>query len=133
MIKGIGGSGRYMTVSGGMTNVPYINMSSGSMGNPMQGMMRVSGSDVQVFDGTSWLNMGSSFANVGLTSEAETLLDWARDQRSAQQLYESMAKDHPAVKIALENLEKAKQQLRVTAELSKQREYSESEQVQASP
>jgi hypothetical protein len=125
MIKGINGGGRYITVTGGSASIPYINMSA----NPMQGMIRLNGSDMQAFDGTSWINLGSSYSTVGLTSEAESLLDWAREQRNAQLHYESMAEDHPAVKIALDNLEKAKQQLRVTAELSKQRENNEHAEV----
>ena len=77
MIKGLLGT-QGITVSGGDTSVPYINQNTI---NPMTGMVRVWGSDMQVFDGTSWLNMNSSYATVSLDQETQDLLMWARAQR----------------------------------------------------
>jgi hypothetical protein len=76
---------------------------------------------MEVFDGSSWvmLNMGS--ASVGLSPEAESLLDWARDKRNEELMWQSLANDNKAVKIALDNLEQARQQLDITAKLA--REY----------
>jgi hypothetical protein len=111
-----------LIVTGGNTSLPYVNSNPS---NPMQGMMRINGTDIQVFDGNSWMNLIPSYATVGLDQETQDLLHWARDQRNAQMLYKSMSTDNPAVKIALENLEKAKQQLHVTVELSKNYELAE--------
>ena len=52
MIKGLQSSGS-IVVHGGNTSVPYVNQNTN---NPITGMMRVWGNDMQVFDGTSWLN-----------------------------------------------------------------------------
>jgi hypothetical protein len=62
-----------------------------------------------------------SSPTVGLNSEAESLLDWARKKRDEELAWQSLANDCEAVKIALTNLEKAKQQLDITAKLA--REY----------
>lgn len=114
-------TGRYMQVSGGSTST-YINNYSGSQG---VGNMRYNTSSqrMEVFDGNNWtqLNMGS--VSVGLNSEAESLLDWARKKRDEELAWESLAKENQAVKIALENLNKAKEQLEVTAKLA--REYEQ--------
>lgn len=127
MIKGITQSGKYVTVSGGMPSNPYISPGSAGVGmvryNPNMNVMEVN-------DGVSWKEIGNSFASVGLTSEAESLLDWARDQRNKQWEYESMAKDHPAVQNALASLERAKEQLDLVYKLSK--DY-ENEGVATSP
>jgi hypothetical protein len=125
MIKGIMGT-KGINVLGGNTSVPYVNMGSGSMGNPMQGMMRIYGSDMQVFDGSSWINLSASYATVELDAETQTLLQWIRDKRKEEAEIESLSNDHPAVRIAKENLNKVKvemaraeQQLKATVILSK--------------
>jgi hypothetical protein len=117
MIKGLQGiSG--VTVSGGNTTVPYVTANTG---NPMQGMMRVWGSDMQVFDGSMWHNLSTSYATVGLDQDTLDVVHWARKKRDEEMMWQSLAKDNKAVKIALENLEQARQQLDITAKLS--REY----------
>jgi len=96
-------SGRYTLVSGGQTSVPYVNMSdSGTNSNPMQGMVRLNGSDMQVFDGSNWINMGSSFASVGLNPEAESLLDWAKEKRQEEMDLKIRMEKHPGLKSAYE-------------------------------
>jgi hypothetical protein len=71
MIKGISQGGRYITVSGGIPNNPYI-----SPGSQSAGMMRYNTNmnNVEVYDGQSWKEI-SSFASISMTPEAETLLD----------------------------------------------------------
>ena len=117
MIKGLQGiSG--ITVSGGNTSVPYVNQNTN---NPITGMMRVWGSDIQVFDGTTWITMNTSYASVGLDQEVLDLVQWARKKRDEELKWQSLANENKAVKIALDNLEQARQQLDITAKLA--REY----------
>jgi hypothetical protein len=118
MINGITQSGRYVTVSYGNNNLPYVPSNSN---NPIQGMIRVNNQDMQVFDGSSWITITQSYGTVGLTGEAESLLDWARKKRDEEMAWESLAKENQAVKIALDNLEQARRQLDITAKLA--REY----------
>jgi hypothetical protein len=118
MINGITQSGRYVTVLQGNNSLPYVPSNSN---NPIQGMIRVSNQDMQVFDGSSWITLTSSYSTVGLTGEAESLLDWARKKRDEEMAWESLAKDNQAVKIALNNLEQARRQVDITAKLA--REY----------
>lgn len=103
MIKGIMQNGRYVLVTGGQTSVPYVNMSYNmNNSNPMQGMIRLNGSDMQVFDGSNWVNMGSSFASVGLNPEAESLLDWAKEKRNEEIDLKARMEKHPGLKDAYE-------------------------------
>lgn len=106
MIKGLQG-GQFVNVSGGNTSVPYVNMNSGSMGNPMQGMMRINGSDMQVFDGNSWVTMSTSYATVELTGDAQALLHWAREQRDKQAQRERRIRNNPALQKAYEAIQRA--------------------------
>jgi hypothetical protein len=119
MIGGISTHGKYMYVNGGSGST-YVNGFSGAQG---VGNMRFNTSmqRIEVYDGNNWIQLNTSIAAVGLNPEAESLLDWARQKRDEELAWESLAKDNQAVKIALENLNKARQQLDVTAKLA--REY----------
>ena len=104
MIGNIYPTGRYVQISGGTAST-YVNGNSGLQG---VGNMR--------------------------NGEAESLLDWAREKRNEELAWESLAKDNQAVKIALDNLENAKQQLKITATLARDTsDFGEMAEVQASP
>ena len=117
MIKGITQTGRYITVTNGNAST-YVNSYSGQQG---VGNMRYNTSNqcMEVFDGTSWVVLNMAHTSVGLNGEAESLLDWARQKRDEELAWQSLANENQAVKIALENLEQAKQQLNITAKLAR--------------
>ena len=122
-------SGRYVQVSSsGSSN--YINGYSGLQG---VGNMRynTTSQNMEVYDGNNWTTLNMGYATVGLTGEAESLLDWAREQRNKQYAYEAMAKEHPAVQKALDALKRAEEQVDLIYKLSKE-EY-ENEGVTTSP
>ena len=124
MISNVFPTGKYVQVSGGTAST-YINNYSGSQG---VGNMRYNTSNqrMEVFDGNNWqqLNMGS--ASVGLSPEAESLLDWAQKKRNEEMTWQSLAKENQAVKIALDNLEQARRQLDITAKLAREHEQTTS-------
>jgi len=120
MIGNVFPTGRYVQVSGG-TSSTYVNGYSGAQG---VGNMRYNTSNqrMEVFDGSNWqqLNLGS--VSVGLNGEAESLLDWARERRNEEMMWQNLAKDNKAVKIALDNLEQARRQLDITSKLAREHE-----------
>jgi hypothetical protein len=101
---------------------PYI-----SPGGQGAGMVRYNTNMnyIEVYDGMSWKEI-SSYANIALTGEAESLLDWARKKRDEELQFEALAREHPAINIALGNLKKAKIQLDATIILSKEHDTSTS-------
>ena len=118
MITGLlGNSG--LTVSGGNNSMPYVNQ---DMSNPMQGMMRVWGSEMQVFNGTSWMPMNTSYATVGLDQETQNLLSWAKSKQRQEIEILEIATKNEAVRIALENVKEAQEQLTIIAHLSREHE-----------
>jgi len=125
MLKGITQSGRYVTVSNGSGSSTYVNGYSGAQG---VGNMRYNTTNqcIEVFDGTAWIMLNMNFASVGLTGEAESLLDWALQKRDEELAWKSLAKENQAVKIALDNLEQARKQLDITAKLARDYEQSTS-------
>ena len=99
MIGGIMPNGRYVTVSGGTPN-PYISPGAVGAGmvrwNPNMNCMEVS-------DGNSWKTLSAGQVSVGLTGEAESLLDWARQKRDEEQQMQAMMDKYPALKKARDN------------------------------
>jgi hypothetical protein len=125
MIKGLQGS-MGVVVDGGNTSLQYVSPDNN---NPLQGMVRVWGTDLQVFSNGVWQNIPSSYATVRLDATTYELIEWARKKREEERQIEALAADHPAVKIAKENLNKVKEnlanaekQLKATVILSKEYE-----------
>jgi hypothetical protein len=122
MIKGISQTGRYITVSGGNPMSTYI-----PPGNQSAGILRynIATNNVEVYDGSMWKELSVGYASVSLTGEAEVLLDWAKRKMLEEEGMLILPSDHPAVKIAKQNINRAKQavkeaeeQLKITEILS---------------
>ncbi len=103
MIKGITG-GKYVMVQGGSSSDPYISPGSAGAGmmrwNPNMNCMEVN-------DGSMWKQLGMSYATVALDPEAESILNWARQERDRQRLREKRIQENPALKKAYEAIQRA--------------------------
>ena len=124
MIGSVFPTGRHVQVSGGTAST-YVNGYSGSQG---VGNMRYNTSSqrMEVFDGSGWVQLNLSSASVGLNSEAESLLDWAREKRNEEHEWYKLASSNEAVRIALDQLEQAKTRLQLTAILARDNEQTTS-------
>ena len=113
MIRNISGS-KYIQVSGGMHTNPYI--SPGASG---AGMVRWSASMncLEINDGNSWQQLHSAHPMIALTSDAETLLDWARTKRDEEWRIAALADKHPTVADALAAIQLAREKLQVVIAL----------------
>ena len=118
MIKGLQGiSG--VTVTAGNTSLPYVGPNTS---NPMTGMMRINGTEIEVFNGSSWLQLSTSYATVGLDQDVLDIVHWARKKRDEEDAWYKLATTNEAVRIALDQLEQAKTRLELTAILSREHE-----------
>jgi len=98
MIKGLTGA-LGVTIAGGSTTMPYVPQNSS---NPIQGMIRVNNQDLEVFTGSSWQIMSTSYASVGLDQDVLDVIQWARKQRDKQLDRERRIQNNPALKKAYE-------------------------------
>ena len=105
MIKGLTGTCG-VTVSAGNTSVPYVNQNHS---NPMQGMIRIWGSDMQVFDGNSWMNLSTSYATVTLDQDILDIVQWARTQRTLEMNRATLVKNNPALQKAYDAVKRAEE------------------------
>ena len=117
MINNVSSYSQHLQALGGSL-LPYV---SANPSNPFQGVVRVNGTDMEVFDGHSWMKIHQSAATIGLNRDAEDAITWAIKRMDEERQWAELAKENKAVKIALDNLEQARQQLAVTAQLA--REY----------
>jgi hypothetical protein len=105
-------------VSTGGSTMPYINMNA-----PSSGMMRWNGNSncIEVFDGSTnlWQQMYGKTADIQLSPQIQAVINWANLKMAEESEWEKLATTNDAVKIALENMKKAKQQLDITAKLVK--------------
>lgn len=122
MINTITSSSQHLYAAGG-SSLPYVSVSHN---NPSQGMLRLNGSDLEVFDGNSWIKIYAGSANVGLNSEAEQAISWAIKQMKQENEWYKLAATNQAVRIALEQLEQAKTRLELTAHLARDYEQTTS-------
>jgi hypothetical protein len=99
MIKGLMGTCG-VTVSGGDTSLPYINQNPS---NPIQGMIRINMTALEVFNGTGWQTLPSSYATVTLDQDILDIIQWARTQRTLEMNRATLIANNPA----LENAYKA--------------------------
>jgi hypothetical protein len=103
MIKGLTGT-IGITVSGGNTALPYVGPNTS---NPMTGMLRINNTDIEVFNGSSWQQISSSYASVGFDQETQDLLQWVRTQRNMAMNRLTLAQKNPALMKALEAVTRA--------------------------
>ena len=115
MLKALTGLGHIVVMRGGQS-LPYI-----SPGTRSSGAVRYNEhtANLEVYDGINWQQLTGEVPSIELSATASSAINWAINKMAEETEYKKLAADHPAVKIAMENLEKAKQQLDVTIILSK--------------
>lgn len=115
--------GRYMEIASSVPTYVHFN-NYGINGQPPLGVGTIhfnpSSQRMEVYNGSSWISLDDDYATIKLSSEAEVILDWARTKMQEEWEVQTLAKEHAAVQLALDNLNKAKQQLAVTVILSKE-------------
>ncbi len=108
MIKGIYSGGKYVQVNNGSPAWPSIYSSHSSTpsssSQSFAGQIRYSttSSSMEIFDGSVWQAIGNSISQVGLTNEAEQILDWARDKMREELDLKKRMEKHPGLKDAYE-------------------------------
>jgi hypothetical protein len=111
MIKGIQAQ-HGLTVNGGGASFPYVNPNPS---NPMQGMLRINNSEMEVFNGSSWQILYGSHATIGLDQETQDLLQWARAQRTMAMNRLTLAQNNPALAKILARIKRAEDDFELLA------------------
>ena len=118
MIKGIN-TGTGLTVNNGYTSWPNFYNNSASNGNTLVGQMRYNGSaqGVEVYDGMTWLSLGSAYPTVELAPHVQGVVAWAQTKMAEESRLRELAAKHPTVADALEAVRRAEEQVQIVAAL----------------
>jgi hypothetical protein len=111
MIRNITG-GQGIHVSGSVYNAPYIDTTRASAG-----MVRYISGNLEVYDGSSWLPLQSSYPQIELDSETWEIIRWAQNRMVEEERMKALAATHPTVADALAARKYAEEALRITVAL----------------
>lgn len=130
MIKNLTASGKYIQVSGGSGST-YVGNNSGAQG---VGNLRYNTvtQNIEIYDGFNWVVMNTGYPSIGLTSEAESLLDWARDKRAEEDYLKREAENNPTIKDLLNQRNNIDHKITMVKTLMQNCDACE-EEVQTSP
>ena len=121
MIKGLMGN-QGVVVSGGNTVLPYVGQNPS---NPMIGMVRVNGTEMEMFTGSNWQILSTSYATVSLDQETQDLLMWAKAQRTMSMNRLTLAQNNPALLKALEAVKRAEDNFEILAKFVEHDEHTQ--------
>ena len=110
MIKSIHSSSPFLTVSGGNPGSTYIGNYSNA---PGVGNMRYnpSNQNIEVYDGSTWIILSAHHANINLSDEAVSLLQWARKKRDEELERKRLAETNPAIKDLIMQIKDKEEQI----------------------
>ena len=111
MIRNItGGTG--INVSGSVYNSPYIDTTRASAG-----MVRYIGNNLEVYDGSSWLPLQSSYPMVELDGLTTETVRWAQRKMIEEERMLELATKHPTVADALAARQRAEEAVHIAVAL----------------
>lgn len=116
MIKGIT-AGTGITVNNGYLSWP--NFYNTTSGNTLVGQVRYNGStqNLEVYDGSSWIILQSTYPTVELSPHVQAVIAWAQTKMAEETRIKELAAKHPAVADAVDALAKAEEQVQIIAAL----------------
>jgi len=97
-------------------SAPYIGNNGQNAGTVR---FNTSTQQMEAYNGSMWINV-STTASVNLSYDAEESIRWVRARMAEEVKLEKLAEENAAVKLALENVKKAQEQLKITAHLVKE-------------
>lgn len=105
-------SGYGIHISGSVYNAPYIDTTRASAG-----MVRYTNGNLEVYDGSSWLPLQSSYPQVELSGDVQSIINWARVKMAEEARIQELATKHPTVADALLARDRAEDALKMTTAL----------------
>jgi hypothetical protein len=72
-------------------------------------MLRINGTEMEVFTGNGWQMLGNSYATVSLDQEILDVIQWARTQRTLERNRAVLIENNPALEKAYKAILRAEQ------------------------
>ena len=117
MITGISGNSSYITVNNSYSNIPYV---SPNQSNPMMGMIRVNGSNLEVFNGSTWVMITGSYPMIDVSEQTKEILRWAKSKMHMEREIMKLIETNPTVADAYKTYQDAADKLAVVMKLTQE-------------
>jgi hypothetical protein len=120
MIKSIHSSSPFLTVSGGNPGSTYIgNFNGTGVGN-----MRYNpnSQNIEVYDGSTWIILSAHHANINLSDETVSVLQWAKKKMLEEAERNKLAETNPAIKDLVNQIKDKEEQIKIVQALIKEEE-----------
>ena len=118
MIQSINVTGKYMMVQGQQTYNSYGTISN-AIGPSNMRYNNVT-CQIEVFDGSLWKTINSMPVGIGLSYEAEQLLDWAKTKRAEEQMLEQLAKNNVTIASLLQDKKVIEEKIKMVEILTRE-------------
>ena len=115
MIKSINSSSPYLVIDGGSPMMPYISPGAQGAG---QVRYNTNNSNLEVWDGVTWKEIGSSYTSINLSYNAQELLKWAEEKRNKEMRLTALAQSHPTVADVVAKLKSVEEELKIVVALT---------------
>ena len=118
MIKNIT-TGTGLTINNNYGSWPSFYNTVSSTGNSLVGQLRYNGNsqNMEVYDGNSWISMSTSYPQIELGGDVQSVVNWARTKMAEESRVRELAAKHPSVADALAAVDRAQEQVRIVAAL----------------
>jgi len=93
-------------------STPYIDPN-----RPSAGMVRYLNNNLEIYDGSSWMVMQSSYPQVELDGHVQAVINWAQGKMEEEARIKELAAKHPTVADALLARDRAEDAVRIAAAL----------------
>lgn len=93
-------------------STPYIDPN-----RPSAGMVRYLNNNLEIYDGSTWMMLQSSYPQVELSGHVQSVINWAEKKMAEEARIKDLAAKHPTVADALEAVKQAEEQVRIVAAL----------------
>jgi hypothetical protein len=80
-------------------------------------MVRYIGGNLEVYDGSSWLPLQSSYPTIELDGITQEAIQWTRRRMEEEKRMQALGAQHPAVADALAARERAEEAVRIAVAL----------------
>lgn len=105
MISGIYGQNGILITGGGQNPPQYVHNDTHNAGPGIPGELRVIGSTMHMWNNGCWGPLHNSMATIELSSEVQSVIEWARKAMKREKELDQLVQEYPAVKSAKENLD----------------------------
>ena len=114
MIKNIN-VGPGLQIANNYTMWPSFYHTAATSNNTLVGQVRYNGSNqyLEVYDGTTWIPLNSTYPQISLDNNMLAVMAWAQNKMIEEQQLKDLAAKHPTVADALDAVKKAQEQLQM--------------------